>query len=501
MAALSGLVLVLMLAFLLRGPAAVILVGMAGASLTLLVATIWSFSSGISASQKRFLILYALALLTVFNPFKAIGQLSAMIFLLGLIGFAQVSVTNHIIKFLLFGLVLAGVGAFYAIVAPEFSAVNYLFFVVTASSLLLLLCNFTSIATPQLLGYIALISMLMLGFQASYGVLQAIVGAIRGSGFDVGNGDLVRGTIEPSFEPTVSASNPIFAILISSLLIFAAGVERGRPPRWRIALYTLGLLAWVLASVMHTILFFMSAMLLTFVVSLRLTIRMRRRYRSMLLVFLGAITFIVVLVPLVLPTNVANIPMFLTNTLDISPNADSEKARAIYNTLALLPTTVPYQPLIGLGPGHYSSRASLIRSGEYLGQGTVAGFPPYITEASDRYILPLWRSIILYRPGIGSTYFPFSSWLSLYGELGLIGVASAGLLIGRLVWRLRRLNSQEFPYLHLALIVLVFYLALLGFQDNYWEFTQAVFPAFLLFKLGYDYLNAEHIRRRQVSAP
>jgi hypothetical protein len=47
--------------------------------------------------------------------------------------------------------------------------------------------------------------------------------------------------------------------------------------------------------------------------------------------------------------------------------------------------------------------------------------------------------------------------------------------------------------------VLILYLALLGLQDNYWEFTQAILPALILLKLGYDYLNNEHNAQRQAS--
>jgi hypothetical protein len=31
---------------------------------------------------------------------------------------------------------------------------------------------------------------------------------------------------------------------------------------------------------------------------------------------------------------------------------------------------------------------------------------------------------------------------------------------------------------------------LLGFQDNYWEFTQAIYAPLLLAKLSYDYLKS-----------
>ncbi len=496
----GGFIFVLLMTLVARGSSAAILVIGLGSGLIGMVIAIRYMPSEITRHQKRFLIIYVLALLSVFSPSKAIGQLSVLFFLFGFVFVAQVSIVNHLIKFSALVLLLSGMGIFYAIVAPDFFVVSYLVFLVTASSFALLLCNFTSIATPQLISYVAIVSIVMLGFQSCYGIIQAVVAAMQSGTFDISNGDFVRGTIDPSFQPVSSASNPIFAILISSLLIFTAGTERSRPPLWRVVIYGLILLVWLLASVMHTIFFFVIAAVLALVVSVRFVKRNRnhRRNSGLFWGFLGSIIFVVGMVPIVLPRNFVDIPIYITLTVNIGAHAHSEKARATYNTVVLLPDTVPFQPIIGLGPGHYSSRASLIMSGEYIQQSSLSFLPDYRTQASERFILPLWRSFLVSRPGGGSTYHPFYSWLSLYGEFGLLGMVIIGIVVGWLVLRLRYLVSQEFPFLHLAMLVLLFYLGLLGFQDNYWEFTQAVFPAFLLFKLSYDYLRVERIRSWRV---
>ena len=45
-----------------------------------------------------------------------------------------------------------------------------------------------------------------------------------------------------------------------------------------------------------------------------------------------------------------------------------------------------------------------------------------------------------------------------------------------------------------ACIALLLYIALLGLHDNYWEFTQAIFPGVLLLKLCYDYLEGYKVK-------
>jgi hypothetical protein len=47
-------------------------------------------------------------------------------------------------------------------------------------------------------------------------------------------------------------------------------------------------------------------------------------------------------------------------------------------------------------------------------------------------------------------------------------------------------------------LILLFYLFFLGFQDNYWEYTQAIFPAFLVLKLGYCHLS---LQNKKLSMP
>ena len=455
----------------------------------------------LTLKQRRFLMVFTLLLFIVFSPSKALGQVTALLLIGALLAYVQVSLANHLIKLVALVVSLSGGIGFYALISADFSLLNYLLFCVTISSTFLLLWNFSSIISPHLLSAIVRRTGYVIVFESLYGVIQACVGAIRNGSFDVGNGDLVRGTINPSFQHIPSASNPIYAVLLSTLLFFIFGASRNRLNRSLVPVYLLGIVAWLLASVMHTIIFFMVAVALSLGLLLPVEQLLRprskrlRKARRWILV-IGGVLLIAVLV--ILPRNVANIPTFFQETLDVGPNSHSEKARATYATFVQLPKTSPLQPVLGLGPGHYSSRASLIISGEYLDSSLSSIIPVYQTSATNRYIISLWRNFLKTRPNGGSTYFPFYSWLSLYGELGWGGVAAVVLLIVYYAVRLRAMASREFPRLHFALIVLMIYIALLGFQDNYWEITQAVCPSFLLFKLGYDYLRVEKTQRRKL---
>lgn len=453
-------------------------------------------------AERRFLILYIVALLMVFSPSKALGQLSALLFIAGLIVFVRIRTLRHMFVFWLFGLVYIGLGIAYLLFMPGFLIVNYALVLVTTSALLILLCDFSTVATPWLLRKVGLCSLGMISFQAMYGFIQAAVAFTQTGSLDLANGDFVRGTIEPGFDFIPSASNPIYAILLSVLLLMSFALTSGRPSPINFILYMLVAIAWVLASVMHTILFFLAAVVATVIIwklipGPRSVLKTSQLLQG--LSFATILLLVAVLVPLLLPQNFSTIPVYLERTLDISPLAASEKARATFYTLYVLPEDRPIQPWIGLGPGQYSSRASLMLSGEYLRDNPLRFLGRHVSPETDRYILELWRQFLAFRPNGGSTYFPFYSWLSVYGELGMIGISLTLSAIGTFVLTFRRRVSAVFPRLPFALTVLILYLALLGLQDNYWEFTQAMLPALILLKLGYDYLNNEHNAQRQAS--
>jgi hypothetical protein len=103
----------------------------------------------------------------------------------------------------------------------------------------------------------------------------------------------------------------------------------------------------------------------------------------------------------------------------------------------------------------------------------------------DRYILPIWRDYKSTTFQAGSTYFPFYSWLSLFGEWGLVGWAVVGLFILGLFKKMIARVKQDNFHLVIGLFIVIIYLFLLGVQDNYWEWGQFVLPILIYAKTVY----------------
>jgi lipopolysaccharide export LptBFGC system permease protein LptF len=97
-----------------------------------------------------------------------------------------------------------------------------------------------------------------------------------------------------------------------------------------------------------------------------------------------------------------------------------------------------------------------------------------------------------------SLHLPSSSWLALYGELGLLGLVVAVLVVVKAILFFRRYRSRQFRMLNLMMLTLIYYLVFMGFQNVYLEYTQAIFPAVLSVKLCYDFLQNEFALSRRV---
>lgn len=460
--------------------------------------------AGLRSKPTRLVWLYLTALAVSFSPLESLALLLPILTIVGLVFFVQLRPKHHIkIYTIIFGIYLM-IGVLYKIAySEEFSYVNYLFFGITSSSFLIMLYDFRLVADSNLMNRLAQVTFYFLIVQSLIGFIQVMNGFASTGTFDTATGDFVQGTLTPwILVPRSDGSNQTYAILVSSLLLYLLGCHRkNRGLIWIGVIVT----AWVFASVMHTIIFLVISLLTVVMLSLlrhdtRVLSSMMKR-RILMFVAISGILVIGTLF-ILLPKNISTIEPFLKLTLDYGPNALSPKTIATYNTLEMLPKEKPLVMIWGLGPGQYSSRASLILSGEYL-QNNIP-LPTHINPYAQEFILNLWiplRDL----PGNmrSSTLFPYYSWLSLYGETGLFGLIlllAVGHRVFRVLWRTRFL---DFPYLGFSMVTLLLYLALLGVQDNYWEWTPAVFPCFFLLKLTYSYANRtrylDHLKPEKLS--
>lgn len=153
------------------------------------------------------------------------------------------------------------------------------------------------------------------------------MGFARTRTFDVGVGDIVRGTIDPFVLAPPAASNAMFAILLSTLLIFLVGLSPARLSLPRLVTLGIGLTAWVLASALHTLIFYATAAVLSILLLAPVAIPKRWSHRrsSGYLILTGILLLTTALTVTLLPANVRSARDFLRLTFVFRPDAPRKK--------------------------------------------------------------------------------------------------------------------------------------------------------------------------------
>ncbi|HEU5292712.1 MAG TPA: hypothetical protein VFU05_18815 [Cyclobacteriaceae bacterium] len=335
----------------------------------------------------------------------------------------------------------------------------------------------------------ASITIKILFFEAILGFLQVLYRVIFISrNFDGGTGDSAMGTVNLSFGIGDGlASNVYFAIGLSALGVLAIAsrlFENRKVTTWS---FLMIMFTWILASVMHSIFLMMAAIFITSGILVFLMPKNKlsffKKQLNAIRSIMGIFIVVTIFLLLILPSNLTLIQSYYEKTFD-PEKMRSTKSIATLATVRELSEDKVYQPFIGLGPGQYTSRASLILSGEYI----TSGIPDFLHSVSpdlDRYILPLWRGYKSDTFQAGSTYFPFYSWLSVYGEWGLLGFVILGLFLTRHILKMISNVNQVNFYLIIGVLIIIFYIFLLGVQDNYWEWGQFILPILIYAKTLY----------------
>jgi hypothetical protein len=169
----------------------------------------------------------------------------------------------------------------------------------------------------------------------------------------------------------------------------------------------------------------------------------------------------------------------------------SPKVTTAYDTLVRLPLDVPFQPAVGVGLGSYSSWAQLLLSGVY--------FERFLADRAARNPLPVsyrpeaWNYVLSNLSPLKDRWFveslsaqPYFAWMSLYGEIGLVGVALIWVAARPMLVPLFRLPLERAPGdprrlrpeagLRLALLCYTLFVFALGFVDNYFEYPWLIMP-------------------------
>jgi hypothetical protein len=156
-----------------------------------------------------------------------------------------------------------------------------------------------------------------------------------------------------------------------------------------------------------------------------------------------------------------------------------------------------HYPVLGTGPGTYSSRAWLTFANisETPGQADVAapyarrlmGGQPYETDVSKKYVVPRLDAPAKY--GTYQFSSPYSSYLALAAEVGLVAAALLVALYFIVFWRLVRATlhlartakrGDPLPALALAAATAFFVLVQMAVLGNWFETARVTVPAWIL---------------------
>ncbi len=382
-------------------------------------------------------------------------------------------------------LAVCGGAAAFSVLSPEFLLGNYVLALVTYSAFLpLVIFDSRRLASTALLERVVAACLVMIAIQGTIGVIQAVNGALVSGSFGGSNGDRVEGTIHLPLPSEMSFANPMFTTNMVMMLLVSFAVPAAVTRR-RLTILV-GLVAIVLASVMHILVFLVASLVVGTLIMRVRTKFSSRRPRAMLVV----IALVCGLTYAAMPAEVGNITVYAERAVDLEA-VDIPRAVLVHRVLNELPDQAPLQPYVGLGPGQFSSRASLIASGLYLGgpdaPKAVPLFDVQATQLAVDYCFSLYVAFIDAETQMGSTQQPFFSWLSLYTEFGLVGVIAVLAVVFRLLRRVRR-RAHEVPAVAWQARLFasgVVFLMLLGIQENYWEVPQAIFVGVLLLKILY----------------
>ncbi|MEM8893611.1 MAG: hypothetical protein AAGC88_03470 [Bacteroidota bacterium] len=373
----------------------------------------------------------------------------------------------------------------------HFSYQNAIISLVTyAWMILVIMLPFDQFGTQKMYDTAHSWSIILLALQSSIGFLQAIAGFLNSGSFDLSNGDRVEGTIHLALPASSSFSNVIFAFNMVGLLLFL--VPKALSNKSHLTpLLIFGALVLLLASVVHLILFLVLAVAISYLLFLP-PIRIQGFFVKWTLRFVGVAFPVLALV--ILSTNLSNLSTLSTKLLSF----ESPKSKVLKEVFVALPDDYPVVPWIGIGPGQFSSRASLIGSGYYFGglsnPTDLPGLTSQTTYSMNKYILPKWIWVDQLPFSAGSTMKPYSSWISVISEFGLLVFIAIVLVMIVFILRLRIMsNSDDKKIAGFVLSTYMIFFFASGFQENYWEIPQMFLAGALSMLVLYQYRFVAHL--------
>jgi len=437
--------------------------------------------------HKAYFVGFVAVLLACWSPFKILAYALPTLFTGWIVLRTRSGISSNRLAGLLSLAVL--VALVHSLVVEEFLVFNFVLALVTYSAFLpILVIESKQLASRELVSQLLRVTSSMVVAQGVIGMIQAVYGATQTGTFGGGNGDHVQGTIYPYLGLEGGFANPMFATNMVLMLLACLSMPEAFSGRRRNYL-VIGVVALVLASVVHVMAFLIAAGGLAWFITrsrkppTKATKASQRRVAAV-----GV--FAVVLGFAALPEDFVNGCSIAEHAVNVDA-LDVPRAIILYRVFTELPEEAPLQPIIGLGFGQFSSRASMMSSGMFLGsEDARRSLPigsPQATRLATDYCVSLLISFGDRMQAMGSTLQPFFSFLSVYTELGLIGVLVLLAAVFRVLHRVQQ-KSREHPELRFQAFLFTtgaLFVVLLGFQENYWEVPQAIFVGLLLLKVAY----------------
>jgi len=415
-----------------------------------------------------FLTILIFSLIVAWSPSKVLPYLLpiASIFLL-LLSFIR-AIYIRLFFYALFFIVWV---IFTYIISDSFVWQNVLLSLITYSSFIVVFIIPSKFLSG--LGLYQIISKLVLFvvlFEACIGFIQIGYQFSQTGSFDLNAGDVVEGTIDLNLANAVGFETPSFAANMIFSIIFLIPLAN-KEKKNVVPILFFCLFVTFLSAVMHLLIF----LLLSFFTTLLLYFFSKKIPPKMYFFTLILIS-ISILGYYLMPTNV---------TVLLPRHVEKMKSNPkIIMIVRTIQSTKDYPQLLisGLGPGQGVSRASLIASGNYLRSSQINYFiKNQYTPFLENHFVDLWDEY----GQKGSTLRPISSWLAMITEAGLLGLILT-FSFALKIWlipindsKINNLNSLMLFSFRLGVI----FLLLMGFQEFYWEYPQAIFLGIILLKV------------------
>lgn len=436
--------------------------------------------------QKEFYIAFLVGVIISLSPFNAIAYFAPFILLIWMALFTNSRVIIRNIVLFLFAVFYLLV--LYVWVNNKLVIGNSLLSILTYGAFIPI-CVIPSkyLNSESLIIKIFRILFIVLFIESILGLIQAFYGFSITQSFGFSNGDFVEGSIHPQLPSERSMSNPIFAIILSTLLIFLFPYKKiFKYSSWSLSL---GVVVFILASVNHLILFLILSAFISFII-IRPSFFSNNNVALKFILGTVSITISGLIIKLLLITNLSNVGSIFQSLL-INEYPKTQILYTYYNS-----TKNNIYPFTGIGPGQFISRASFMASGEYFGGRDANKKTIPLTQQSpffEKYVYKKWKKSLSMDIGSSSSTQIHSSWGAFLTEFGLLLWIILIIYLIHIIRNVKNMaKSKHDRFLAFSLSTFIIYLFLMGIQQNYWEVSQAIFIGLIISKLIYSKLKYQY---------